>query len=83
MNINNRKNIQQKLAELELLEDIEFSFKNMGEYDCIKINNVDLREIREHLCCSIRKEKSNRLVDVLKNEISKMKAEIKIELEKL
>ena len=83
MNINNRQNIQAKLEELELLEKIEFSFKKMGSYDCIIINDVNLRDTRHYITVDRNQQISRRFVDVLKNEIEKMKLEIKEELEKL
>lgn len=83
MNLNNRQNIQEKLAELELLEKFEYSFERQDRYHCIRINDVSLDKIDKNISTDKQVEISNRLTDVLKNEIEKMKAEIKTELEKL
>ena len=81
MNINNRKNIQVKLEELDLLERIEMSLDRQNDYHRLKVNDIEL-EVGK-LSVDELAQISRRLTDTIKNEIEKMKLEIKEELEKL
>lgn len=81
MNINNRKNIQKKLEELDLLERIEGSLNRQNDYHRLKVNDIELDVVK--LSVDELAHISRRLTDTIRNEIEKMKLEIKEELEKL